>query len=104
LWPEPREIVGRHALAKIQRGRTANLDFPHVADVKESRTLTNRPMLVDDTAILNWHLPTGELHHFRTRAPMHGIERSSLHSVRHGDYKPTPFDLLFALQGIFGCL
>src|SRR5918996_1078039 len=69
--------------------------------VEESRARTNRQMFVDDTTVLNGHLPTSELHDLSARAPMGGIKRSPLHSLSHGILKSAP-TLAFALQVILG--
>src|SRR5262245_55498831 len=79
----PRDVIGRYFLTQLQRARTTNHDFAHVAHVKKTGARPNRHVFLDDPFILNRHLPAGELHHLCARSSMRTVERSPFHCLRH---------------------
>src|SRR5262245_47058387 len=54
-----------------------------MAHVKKTGACPHRHVFVNDTSILNRHLPARKLHHLRSRSPMRAVERSPFHCLRH---------------------
>ena len=50
-------VVRRDRVDHIQSFGSANLDFAHVTDIEETNGVADRVVLLDDSRILNGHVP-----------------------------------------------
>ena len=63
------QIIGQQAVQESFRAASRYLDLAHVGDVKQAGRFANREMFLNDSRILNWHIPPAEVHHARTESP-----------------------------------
>src|SRR5574341_1156218 len=80
---KPRDIIGGDVLAKFPRPCAAHFDLAHMAHIEKPGTAAHGQVLLDDSLVLDRHLPTGKLNHLRPSPPVRVIERSSFQSWRH---------------------
>ena len=74
--------VGGDVVGELGGFRTANLDLAHVADIEDAHRVAHRVVLVDDSAILDGHVPPAEIHHLRTQGAMDRVQGCNAES-RH---------------------
>ena len=70
-------------MTELQRAFAADFDLAHVAHVEQPGLAAHREVLLDHALVLHRHFPAGKFHHFRARAPMRGIKRSSFAPLHH---------------------
>jgi microsomal dipeptidase-like Zn-dependent dipeptidase len=59
----PAEVVGDQRVGALQRPLPAELDLPHVRDIEHPRGLPHRLVLRHHPAVLDGHVPAGEVDH-----------------------------------------
>lgn len=69
-------VVAGNLLHQLQCLGALDVDFPHVAHVEESRSLPDGEVFGDDAAVLDRHLPPGEVHHLAPERPVGGMQGS----------------------------
>ena len=80
---EPRDVVREHALEEVERRRAVDVDLAHVGDVEGARVRPHCPVLLDDSLVLNGHLPPGEGNHSRARFLVARVQRRALQRGLH---------------------
>ena len=75
---EPRGIVARDVLHRLEGVAAGDLDLAHVADVEEPRARSDGLMLVDDARVFDRHVPAAELDHAGAERTVTRVERSLL--------------------------
>ena len=73
------QVVGGDILKKLLRAAAADLDFPHVRHIKQSRCGSDRLVFSDHTAVLHRHLPATKINHPCFELPVHSIQGSFFH-------------------------
>src|SRR5262249_24589663 len=69
-----RRVVGGETLHGVERLGTADDDLAHVRDVEQAGRPAHCQMLLDHAAVLDRHLPAGELYQPRVEPLMDGVE------------------------------
>ena len=71
------DAVGGDEIGELRRLRPADLDLAHVADIEEPGGGADGVVLVDDSGVLDGHVPASEIDHFGPQGAMNRIQRSS---------------------------
>jgi hypothetical protein len=72
------DIVAGHVLQQRPSLGATNLNFPHVAHVKEPGRRAHRKVLAGNAGILHRHVPAAVIHHLGATRPMGGIQGCAL--------------------------
>jgi len=70
--------VGGDVFDQLEGFGSAHFDFAHVADVEEADSGAHGGVFVDDTGVLDGHVPAAEIHHLRARRAVDIVERRPL--------------------------
>ena len=93
-----RGVVGENPLDQVQRVRPLEPQPAHVTDVKNPRRRSDRLMFLNDAAVLNRHVPAGEIDYASAVGHVPIIERSALGQdrldSRSGERRCRPAGLL----------
>ena len=81
-YGETGDIIGDEILQESERARSFGLKFAHVTDVEEACAGAYSFVLLQDTAILDRHLPAAKLDHLRAEFEVGGVKRCAL-QARH---------------------
>ena len=60
----------------------ADLDLAHVADIEDAHRITHGVVLVDDSGVLDGHVPAAEIHHPGAQRAMYGVQGRGTESGR----------------------
>ena len=65
-----RHAVGEQRVKPFRRLQTPDEELAHMRNIENPAILANRAVLIQDTRVLNRHLPPCEIHHSRARGNM----------------------------------
>ena len=96
-WARPMARLGGSVIKRRGQGRPGfralDLELAHVRQVEQPDPLADRPVLLDDRAVLDRHQPATELDEPRPEGPMRLGQRcpvdGRLHRVGHGAVSAT---------------
>ena len=76
--------VGGGEIGELRGLRPVDFDLTHVADIENPDGAAHGLVLVDDSGVLDGHVPPAEIHHFGAQGAMNGIQRSGFERGRRG--------------------
>jgi len=77
-----RDVIRAQAIQKRMCLGSFGKNLAHVADIEQADGTPHREMLVHDSGILQWHLPSAELDEARARCGVPPIERRAQSHAR----------------------
>ncbi len=90
---EPGDVVRERKAEEVARTGAEDLDHAHVRHVEHARRTPDGVMLLDLRAVMEGHLPAGEIDELRPRFAVDGVQRGRLEQARSRKRKRRSEDL-----------
>ena len=75
--------VGSDGIGEFGGLRSANLDLAHVADIEDADRGAHGAVLLEDSGVLDRHVPPAEIHHLGAEGTMDRIQGCNAESGRY---------------------